>query len=53
MAVNLEQMLRERSACDVTRRILRPDGELRHVRWVGVPVFDGEPSTASSGPQWM
>jgi PAS domain S-box-containing protein len=41
MAGTIEQMLLERSGCDVTRRILRPDGELRHVRWVGAPVFDG------------
>jgi PAS domain S-box-containing protein len=40
MAATVEQMLREGSGCDVTRRIVRPDGELRHVRWVGVPVFD-------------
>jgi PAS domain S-box-containing protein len=40
MAAAMERMLQDRSGCDVTRRILRPDGELRHVRWVGVPVFD-------------
>ncbi len=41
MAGTIEQIMLERSGCDVTRRILRQDGELRHVRWVGLPVFDG------------
>jgi PAS domain S-box-containing protein len=38
MTATIEKMLRERSGCDVKQRILRPDGELRHVRWVGVPA---------------
>jgi len=36
----IEKMLLEVSACDVKHRILRPDGEVRHIRWVGVPDFD-------------
>src|ERR1700704_3561474 len=41
MAGTIEPMMLGRSGCDVTRRILRQDGELRHVRWVGLSVFDG------------
>jgi PAS domain S-box-containing protein len=41
MAGTIEKMLLERTGCDVKQRILRPDGALRHIRWVGVPVFDG------------
>ena len=32
----------ERTGCDVKKRIVRPDGELRHMRWVGIPVVEGE-----------
>ena len=42
MAGTIEKMMRERSGCDVKQRILRPDGELRHVRYVGAPVFNEE-----------
>jgi PAS domain S-box-containing protein len=38
----LERMLRDRTGCDVKQRIVRPDGEVRHVRWVGVPDVDDE-----------
>jgi PAS domain S-box-containing protein len=37
-----ETMLRGGSGCDLKHRIMRPDGELRHIRWVGVPVFEEE-----------
>jgi PAS domain S-box-containing protein len=40
MARTIETMLLGDSGCDVKQRIVRPDGELRHVRWVGVPRFD-------------
>jgi PAS domain S-box-containing protein len=30
-------MHEQRRGCDITKRIVRPDGEVRHVRWVGVP----------------
>jgi hypothetical protein len=33
-------MLVEGSGCDVTKRIVRPDGELRYVCSVGFPVID-------------
>jgi len=42
MAGTIDKMLREGSGCDVKQRILRPGGENRYVRWVGVPVFDKE-----------
>jgi PAS domain S-box-containing protein len=35
----METLLRERSGCDIKKRIVLPDGEVRHVRWVGAPVF--------------
>src|SRR6266705_1290586 len=40
MAETIERMLAEESGCDVKKRIIRPDGALRHVRCVGVPIFD-------------
>jgi formate hydrogenlyase transcriptional activator len=40
MAGTVERMLAEESGCDVKKRIIRPDGALRHVRCVGVPIFD-------------
>jgi PAS domain S-box-containing protein len=42
MAGTIEKMMRKRSGFDVKQRILRPDGELRHVRYLGGPVFNGE-----------
>ena len=33
-------MHEQRCGCDVTKRIVRPDGEVRYVRCVGVPVFE-------------
>jgi PAS domain S-box-containing protein len=32
----------ERGGCDVKKRIVRPDGELRYIRCVGIPVIEGE-----------
>jgi PAS domain S-box-containing protein len=40
MAETIKMMHERRCGCDVTKRIIRPDGELRYVRCVGVPVFD-------------
>ena len=40
MAGTTKAMLLGGSGCDVKQRIVRPDGELRHLRWVGVPRFD-------------
>jgi PAS domain S-box-containing protein len=40
MAETIRVMHEQRSGCDVTKRILRPDGEVRYVRCVGVPVVE-------------
>jgi PAS domain S-box-containing protein len=42
MADTIKRMNAERSGCDVTKRIVRPDGEQRYIRWVGIPVVEGE-----------
>ena len=39
MEETIRVMHEQRSGCDVTKRIVRPDGEVRYVRCVGVPVF--------------
>jgi PAS domain S-box-containing protein len=40
MAETVKVMHEQRCGCDVTKRIVRPDGELRYVRCVGVPVLE-------------
>lgn len=40
MAETVKRMLAEQCGCDVKKRIVRPDGAVRHVRCVGVPVFE-------------
>jgi PAS domain S-box-containing protein len=40
MAETVRVMHEQRSGCDVVHRVVRPDGEVRHVRCVGVPVFE-------------
>ena len=40
MASLIKQMVAEGVGCDVTKRIVRPDGELRHIRCVGAPVVE-------------
>ena len=42
MANTIKRMLAEHSGCDVKKRIVRPDGELRYIRCVGIPVVEGE-----------
>src|SRR5277367_5972248 len=42
MAETIKKMHAERSGCDVKKRIVRPDGEQRYIRSVGIPVVDGE-----------
>ena len=42
MAETIRRMHSERCGCDVKKRILRPDGKLRYVRCVGIPVVEGE-----------
>jgi signal transduction histidine kinase len=41
MEETIRTMHEQRRGCDVTNRIVRPDGEVRYVRCVGVPVFEG------------
>ena len=40
MATTIQRMLAEASGCDIKKRIVRPDGALRYIRCVGVPVLD-------------
>jgi PAS domain S-box-containing protein len=42
MANTIKRMHAERSGCDVKKRIVRSDGELRYIRCVGIPVVEGE-----------
>lgn len=41
MAQTIERMVAEHSGCDIKKRIIRPNGEVRYIRCVGVPVLDG------------
>jgi PAS domain S-box-containing protein len=36
----IKRMLAETSGCDVTKRIVRPNHEVRHIRCVGTPVVE-------------
>jgi PAS domain S-box-containing protein len=40
MAKTIQEMVVQGLGCDLKKRILRPDGELRYIRCVGVPVVD-------------
>jgi PAS domain S-box-containing protein len=40
MAETMKMMHEQRCGCDVTKRIVRPDGETRYVRCVGIPVVE-------------
>ena len=40
MAETIKTMHKQRCGCDVTKRIVRPDGEVRYVRCVGIPVVE-------------
>jgi PAS domain S-box-containing protein len=40
MTETLKTMHEQRCGCDVTTRIVRPDGEIRYVRCVGIPVVE-------------
>jgi PAS domain S-box-containing protein len=42
MANTIERMHAEHGGCDVKNRIIRPDGEQRTIRCVGIPVVEGE-----------
>jgi PAS domain S-box-containing protein len=36
----ISRMIPEAKECDVTNRIVRPDGDVRHVRWFSSPVVE-------------
>ena len=40
MASLIKRMIAEALGCDVTKRIVRPNGEIRHIRCVGAPVLE-------------
>jgi PAS domain S-box-containing protein len=40
MASLIKRMFAEALGCDVTKRIVRPNGEVRHIRCVGAPVLE-------------
>ena len=40
MAETVKRMCEHDSGCDVKKRIIRPDGAVRYVRCVGIPVLD-------------
>jgi PAS domain S-box-containing protein len=42
MAEAVKRMCEQSSGCDVKKRIIRADGEIRYVRCVGVPVLDSQ-----------
>ena len=42
MANTIKRMHAECSGCDEKKRIVLPDGELRYIRCVGIPVVEGE-----------
>jgi len=42
MAETIRRMHAERCGCDVKKRIVRPDGEIRYIRCVGIPVIEDE-----------
>ena len=42
MAETIKRMCAEGAGCDVKKRIVRPDGEQRYIRCVGIPVVEGE-----------
>jgi PAS domain S-box-containing protein len=42
MAETIRRMHTERCGCDVKKRIVLPDGELRYIRCVGIPVIEDE-----------
>jgi formate hydrogenlyase transcriptional activator len=37
---SIDRMIVEGVGCDIKKRVLRPDGQLRTIRCVGVPVFE-------------
>ncbi len=53
MKQGITTMLVDHRAFDFTKRIVRPDGEIRSVRCVGVPVTQEGLSRVSLGQGWM
>ena len=49
VAQEIQTMLAEHRGFDFTKRIVRPDGSIRHVRCVGTPETAAESSRGSSG----
>ena len=49
MAETIRAMHEQRCGCDLTKRIVRPDGEVRYVRCVGVPVVEDGIFTGFNG----
>ena len=49
MRMGIERMLVDHSPFEFTKRIVRPDGEVRHMRCVGVPVEGGTTSKGFVG----
>src|ERR1700677_2418270 len=42
MAGTIRRMHAERCGCGVKKRIVRPDGEIRYIRCVGIPVIEDQ-----------
>ena len=40
MAETIQIMYQQHAGCDVTKRIVRPDGQLRYIRCVAIPVIE-------------
>ena len=40
MTETMKKLHEQHCGCDVTNRIVRPDGEIRYVRCVGIPVVE-------------
>jgi PAS domain S-box-containing protein len=40
LTATMKKLHEEHCGCDVTNRIIRPDGEIRYVRCVGIPVVE-------------
>jgi len=40
LAAAMKQLHEQHCGCDITSRIIRPDGEIRYVRCVGIPVVE-------------
>ena len=40
MAETIQTMFQQHCGCDITKRIVRPDGQLRYVRCVAIPVIE-------------